>query len=63
MVETVGPHVKDDHDSVGPGAGTADCDKATIGENTKVGDASTGSFLIGAYLNGPLSACKTASEW
>lgn len=51
--------MEDEHDSVGPIAGAADKKDTTIGEDAKVGDASTGTVSLGAYLNGPLSACKT----
>lgn len=50
--------MEDEHDSVGPVAGARDKKETTIGEDPKVGDASTGTVLIGAYSNGPLSACK-----
>lgn len=50
--------MEDEHDSVGPVAGARDKKDTTIGENSVVGDASTGTVLIGAYSNGPLSARK-----
>lgn len=58
----MGTHDEDEHDSVGPLAGAVEKLVTADGLITAEGDASTGSFLIGAYLNGPLSACKVSPE-
>lgn len=58
IVEYFGSTFDEEHDSVGPMAGTGEKNKSALGENSKVGDVSTGAVLLGAYLNGPLSACK-----